>query len=114
MIAQILASAQHGFDGVHLIFNRGQHLLFEEPVAARFRAKYGAADICRLPLDDPRLVDVRSEILLEFLQKLRQARTDCFWRSIRIPRRRCATAFSPLQWTSSVRCVRRSERSGRH
>jgi hypothetical protein len=76
MIAQILASAQHGFDGVHLIFNRGQHLLFEEPVAARFRAKYGAADICRLPLDDPRLVDVRSEILLEFLQKLRQARTD--------------------------------------
>ena len=40
--------------------------------------------------------------------------TDFCLKSIRIPRRHCATVCSPLRWNSSVRCVRRSERSGRH
>ena len=35
MIGNILESARYGFDGVHLIFDRGQHLLFEAPVRAR-------------------------------------------------------------------------------
>jgi len=73
MIKNILESAHHGFDGVHLIFDRGQHLLFEEPVKARFAAKYGEKDFYRLPLNDARLIDIKSEILREFLTKLRQA-----------------------------------------
>ena len=73
MIETILESARFGFDGVHLIFDRGQHLLFEAPVKARFDAKYGGDDFYRLPLDDKRIIDVRSEIIEEFLQKLRHA-----------------------------------------
>ena len=73
MIENILESARFGFDGVHLIFDRGQHLLFEAPVKARFDAKYGGDDFYRLPLDDKRLIDVRSEIIAEFLKKLRHA-----------------------------------------
>ncbi|MBQ3489554.1 MAG: hypothetical protein IJA86_03080 [Clostridia bacterium] len=71
MIENILESARYGFDGVHLIFDRGQHLLFEEPVKARYAAKYGEEDFYRLPLDDARLIDIKSEILTEFLMKLR-------------------------------------------
>ena len=73
MIQNILESARFGFDGVHLIFDRGQHLLFEEPIKARFIAKYGETDFCRLPLNDVRLIDIKSEILTEFLIKLRNA-----------------------------------------
>ena len=76
MIENILESARFGFDGVHLIFDRGQHLLFEKPVEERYRAKYGGDDFFRLPFDDTRLVDVRSEILTEFLMKLRRALED--------------------------------------
>lgn len=76
MIGNILESARFGFDGVHLIFDRGQHLLFEKPVEERYRAKYGSDDFYRLPLYDARLVDVRSEILTEFLVKLRHALKD--------------------------------------
>ena len=74
MIGNILESAKFGFDGVHLIFDRGQHLLFEEPVKQRYEKKYGAnADFYRLPLSDERLMDIKSEILTEFLGKLRLA-----------------------------------------
>ena len=77
MIENIMESARYGFDGVHLIFDRGQHLLFEEPVKERFEKKYGVdKDFYRLPLSDARLIDVKSEILTEFLQKLRRALTD--------------------------------------
>ena len=73
MISNLLESARHGFDGVHLIFDRGQHLLFEEPVRARYTAKYGEKDFYRLPLSDARLIDIKSEILTEFLTKLKNA-----------------------------------------
>ena len=77
MIGNILESAKYGFDGVHLIFDRGQHLLFEAPVKERYEKKYGAdAEFYRLPLSDEKLVDIKSEILTEFLQKLRRALTD--------------------------------------
>ena len=77
MIGNILESAKYGFDGVHLIFDRGQHLLFEEPVRQRYEKKYGAdSDFYRLPLSDERLTDIKSEILTEFLGKLRSALTD--------------------------------------
>ena len=77
MIGNILESARQGFDGVHLIFDRGQHLLFEAPVKERYEKKYGVnADFYRLPLSDERLIDIKSEILTEFLQKLRRALND--------------------------------------
>lgn len=77
MIGNILESARQGFDGVHLIFDRGQHLLFEAPVKERYEKKYGAdADFFRLPLSDEKLIDIKSEILTEFLQKLRRALND--------------------------------------
>jgi hypothetical protein len=77
MIGNILESAKYGFDGVHLIFDRGQHLLFEAPVKERYEKKYGAdCDFYRLPLSDEKLIDIKSTILTEFLQKLRRALTD--------------------------------------
>ena len=77
MIGNILESARYGFDGVHLIFDRGQHLLFEAPVRERYEKKYGTdGDFCRLPLTDARLIGVKSEILAEFLAKLRRALGD--------------------------------------
>ncbi len=77
MIGNILESARYGFDGVYLIFDRGQHLLFEEPVKQRNEKKYGEdADFYRLPLSDEKLLDIKSEILTEFLGKLRCALTD--------------------------------------
>ena len=77
MIENILESAAYGFDGVHLIFDRGQHLLFESPVRERYEKKYGESeDFYRLPLTDAQLIAVKSEILSEFLRKLRIALDD--------------------------------------
>lgn len=74
MIETILESARHGFDGVHLIFNRGMHLGFEEPVAQRYRLRYGNTDdFYRLPQKHPKMTAVRTEIMAEFLAKLRKA-----------------------------------------
>lgn len=74
VIGLMLESAAQGFDGVEHIWIRGQHLLFEEPVAERFREKYGdAVDCRRLPADDPRLMETRADIMTEFYRRLRQA-----------------------------------------
>jgi hypothetical protein len=77
VINNILESAAQGFDGILLIFNRGQHLGFEEPVAERYLAKYGStADFYRLPQDHPHLIEIHSDIMTEFLVKLRTALND--------------------------------------
>ena len=77
VIANILESMRFGFDGVHLIFDRGQHLLFEDPVKKRYEAKYGEEkNFYRLPLTDARLTDIKAEILTEFLEKLRRSLSD--------------------------------------
>ena len=74
MIGNILESARQGFDGVELIWTRGQHLLFEEPVLERFRAKFGDTPDCRrLPADDPRLMEAKSDIMTDFFRQLRTA-----------------------------------------
>ena len=74
MIETLLASAKYGFDGVHLIFDRGQHLLFEAPVKECYEQKHGANDdFYRLPLTDEKLIAVKSDILAGFLRKLRLA-----------------------------------------
>jgi len=74
VIGLMLESAAQGFDGVEHIWIRGQHLLFEEPVQTRFREKYGdVVDCRRLPPDDPRLMETRADIMVEFYVRLRQA-----------------------------------------
>lgn len=74
MIENILQSAKYGFDGIQLIFNRGRHLMFEEPVARRYEEKYGNRhDFYRLPMNDPRLTGIYSDIITEFLLRLRKA-----------------------------------------
>lgn len=74
MIENILSSAAHGFDGVHLIFNRGRHLMFEDPIAKRYAEAYGNTDdFYRLPMNDTRLTGIYSDILTEFLLRLRKA-----------------------------------------
>ena len=77
MIRNILESARQGFDGVHLIFNRGLSIGFEAPVAERYRAKYGSAeDFYRLPQNDPKMTAIRTEIIAEFLGRLRKTLAD--------------------------------------
>lgn len=73
MIQSLLDAADHGFDGVMLIFIRGEHLLYEEPVRNKFRELYGdEVDCRRLPVSDPRLQRVRCDIMTEFMRRLRQ------------------------------------------
>ena len=77
MIKNLLDSAEFGFDGVLLIFNRGMHLGFEAPVAERYRAKFGdTKDFYRLPQNHPRLLEIHSDIIAEFLGKIRKAFQD--------------------------------------
>ncbi len=74
VIGMMLESAAQGFDGVEHIWIRGQHLLFEEPVLERFREKFPDAPDCRrLPAEDPRLMEVRSDIMTDFYRRLRKA-----------------------------------------
>ena len=74
MIEAILDAARQGFDGAELIFTRGVCILFEEPVAARFREKYGAEiDMNRLPETDARLREIRCGIMTELIGRIRSA-----------------------------------------
>ena len=74
VIGALLDAAQYGFDGVHLIFIRGQQALFEKPMEERYIRKYGdKVPFNRLPADDPRLMDIRADVMSEFLGRLRSA-----------------------------------------
>jgi len=77
MVNLLLEYAKFGFDGVLMIFNRGNHLFFEEPVAKRFYEKYGKdVEFYRLPEADERIISVKCEIMLEFFKKARKAFDD--------------------------------------
>lgn len=74
MLDTLLESAKQGFDGVHLLFTRGLSVLFEEPVVLRFEEKYGKeTDYRRIPDSDPRLCEIRCDVMYEFFQRLRNA-----------------------------------------
>ena len=73
MIRQFLKLAEWGFHGVTLLLHRGVHILFEEPVAARFSQLHPGVAPCTLSLDDPRLAAVRCEFFTDFLRRLRKA-----------------------------------------
>ena len=70
----MMESAKQGFDGVLNIWTRGIHLYFEKPVADRFKEKFGdKIDMRTLKEDDPRLIEVKSDIIVEFYRKVRNA-----------------------------------------
>lgn len=72
MIKSLVAEAKCGFDGVSLIFIRGTHTAFEQPVLDAVRARYGA-DARRLPLGDERLSAAYCEFMTAFMRELRAA-----------------------------------------
>lgn len=73
VIQNLKKACEHGFDGVSLIFTRGIHVLFEEPVVKRFAEKYGQSLDCkRLPMTDRRIHGIWCDIMTEFMQELRK------------------------------------------
>jgi len=73
VIGTLLDAYQYGFDGVTLIWTRGIHLGFEEPVLDRVRESHPDIDPATLPASDARLHQVWCEILTGFMRKLRAA-----------------------------------------
>ena len=61
-----------GYDGVSPIFVRGIFTLFEKPVRDAFAKRYPKLDARKMPLDDPRLTEVRSQYMTEFMRSLRK------------------------------------------
>lgn len=58
-------------EGVGILFHRGMPMiLWEEAFCTRFREKY-QADARAVPEDDPRILDLRAEIMTEFLSEIR-------------------------------------------
>ena len=73
MVRELVNMARTGCDAVTLIAHRGiPYVLFEKPVADRFRAMY-AEDPYELPLDDPRLHRLHCDIMTEFFRAARLA-----------------------------------------
>ncbi len=62
-----------GYDGVTLMYVRGSHIGFEQPVIDAFKAIYPKIDPCRLPVTDNRLNGVWRSIFTTFMTKLRKA-----------------------------------------
>jgi len=59
-------------DGLNMLYNRGVPLvLWEDAFCERFRTAYGE-DARRVPEDDPRLYELRAEILTEWMREVRQ------------------------------------------
>ena len=73
VIDMLVRQAKNGFDAVQLMFHRGiPYVLFEEPFVAAFTARYGC-DPRVLPWRDARVIDVRCEIITDFVRELRAA-----------------------------------------
>ncbi len=60
-----------GFDGVSLIYHRGMHIGFEEPVIERFKELYPDISPYTLPVSDYRLHSIWCSFMNDFMRKLR-------------------------------------------
>ena len=69
----LLSHIGYGFDGVTLIFHRGLHIGFDQPVISEFCEKYPGIDPFTLPVTDKRLNGVFCKFMTEFMQGLRNA-----------------------------------------
>jgi len=73
LIRNYLYMLQTGCDGVSVLFNRCfPFVMYEQPAAERFTAKYGVP-AHEVAFDDPRWCELRAEIMTEYLRKLRAA-----------------------------------------
>ncbi len=71
-IDYIKRAVKRGYDGVSLIAHRGVLMAFEKPVRDEFARRYGSdIDVCRVPMDDPRLKDIWGEFFAQFVRELR-------------------------------------------
>lgn len=78
VIDMLVNMAKSGCDAVELMSHRGvPYLLFEPPVAERFKAMYGEYPY-ELSLDEPRLNKLHCEIMTEFARKIRKTLDDNF------------------------------------
>lgn len=60
-------------DGVEMMFHRVTALiLFEKPFLDRFSQKYPGVDPRELPVADPRIIDIRCELMTLFITELRE------------------------------------------
>lgn len=72
VISYLIDYLKKGYDGLTLIFHRGIHIGFEEPVVKLFSEKYPEADIKVLPLNDKRSRECRSKFMTDFMAELKQ------------------------------------------
>lgn len=73
IIGHLLDTARLGVDAVELIATRGiPYLLFEKPFMDAFAEKY-REDPRTLPFDDPRVMELRCELMTGFFRRVRQA-----------------------------------------
>ena len=84
LIAIYLDVLKYGFDGLSLIFHRGIHIGFEQPVIDRFKEKYPDINPCLLPYSDKRLHDILCSFVNEFMEQLRASVDKNFDRHIKI------------------------------
>ncbi len=72
IIEQFVNAAKSGCDAIQPLFSRGwPFILFEEPFLTLFSERYGE-DARVLPLDDPRTVELKCEIMTAFMRRLRK------------------------------------------
>ena len=70
-IKRLMDMLADGFDGLGLIFHRGIHVAFEQPVIDRVQELYGV-DARKLPFADERLHSVLSEFMTLFMRELNE------------------------------------------
>lgn len=73
VIRHMLKMVEWGFEGITMIFHRGNHIGFEQPVAERFAALHPGVDMCRLPVTDARLHGVWCSFMTEFMRQAKEA-----------------------------------------
>ncbi|MBQ8295121.1 MAG: hypothetical protein IJX87_01665 [Clostridia bacterium] len=69
-IELLMKPLEDGFDGLTLIFHRGLHVAFEQPVIDRVQQLYGV-DARKLPFADERLHGVLCEVMTTFMRELK-------------------------------------------
>lgn len=73
IIDSFIKMAQTGCDAVQLLFSRGwPFVLFEKPFTDKFFELYGE-DARLLPLDDERIIELKCNIMTDFVRNLRKA-----------------------------------------
>lgn len=91
VIANMVKMAEMGFDGISMIFHRGIHIGYEQPVIDRFHELYPDVDPRRLPITDKRLNGVWCEFITNFMRRLRERMDSHFGRHIEL---NAITAYS--------------------